>query len=227
MANRLLSASLAIAGKDLAIEWRTRTAFISSMVFAVLVLAVLFFARDPTAVANIDIAPGALWVTFTFAAMVGLNRAFLLERENRALDGLLLTPAPPTAIFIGKVLGNLAFVGAVELAALPLFILFYDVAVWRQLPQLLLVTAMATVAFVAVGTLLSSMVVRTRFAELMLPVLLLPFLVPPVVAAVQLTSRLLIGRPLSELAGWLKLLAAFDLVFVLLSVLLFEATLDE
>lgn len=227
MANRLLSASLAIAGKDLAIEWRTRTAFISSMVFAVLVLAVLFFARDPTAVANIDIAPGALWVTFTFAAMVGLNRAFLLERENRALDGLLLTPAPPTAIFIGKVLGNLAFVGAVELAALPLFILFYDVAVWRQLPQLLLVTAMATVAFVAVGTLLSSMVVRTRFAELMLPVLLLPFLVPPVVAAVQLTSRLLIGRPLSELAGWLKLLAAFHLVFVLLSVLLFEATLDE
>lgn len=227
MANRLLSASLAIAGKDLAIEWRTRTAFISSMVFAVLVLAVLFFARDPTAVANIDIAPGALWVTFTFAAMVGLNRAFLLERENRALDGLLLTPAPPTAIFIGKVLGNLAFVGAVELAALPLFILFYDVAVWRQLPQLLLVTAMATVAFVAVGTLLSSMVVRTRFAELMLPVLLLPFLVPPVVAAVQLTSRLLIGRPLSELAGWLKLLAAFDLVFLTLSILLFEATLEE
>jgi heme exporter protein B len=108
-----------------------------------------------------------------------------------------------------------------------LFILFYDLPIWRQLPQLLLVAAMATVAFVAVGTLLSSMVVRTRFSELMLPVLLLPFLVPPVVGAVQLTSRILVERPLSELAGWLKLLAAFDIVFFVLSVLLFEATLEE
>jgi heme exporter protein B len=222
-----LRASLAIAAKDLAVEWRTRTAFVSSMVFAVLVLAVLYFARDPTAVGAADVAPGALWVTFTFAAMVGLNRAFLLERENRALDGLLLAPVPRTAIFMGKVLGNLVFVGAVELASLPLFILFYDIPVWRQLPQLLLVAAMATVAFVAVGTLLSSMVVRTRFAELMLPVLLLPFLVPPVVGAVQLTARILASRPLSELAGWLKLLAAFDVVFFTLSLLLFEATLDE
>ncbi len=227
MRNPLLRASLAIAAKDLAIEWRTKTAFVSSMVFAVLVLAVLFFARDPTAVGAIDIAPGALWVTFTFAAMVGLNRAFLLERENHALDGLLLTPVPRGSIFIGKVLGNLAFVGAVELASIPLFILFYDLPIWRELPRLLAVAAMATIAFVSVGTLLSSMVVRTRFSELMLPVLLLPFLVPPVVAAVQLTSRILAGRPLSELAGWLKLLAAFDLVFVLLSVMLFEATLDE
>lgn len=197
------------------------------MVFAVLVLAVLYFARDPTSVATIDVAPGALWVTFTFAAMVGLNRAFLLERENRAMDGLLLTPAPPTAIFVGKVLGNLVFVGVVELASVPLFILFYDLPIGAQLPELLLVMVMATVAFVAVGTLLSAMVVRTRFSEMMLPVLLLPFLVPPVVGAVQLTARILFDRPLSELAGWLKLLAAFDLVFLTLSILLFEATLEE
>ncbi len=197
------------------------------MVFAVLVLAVLYFARDPTSVATIDVAPGALWVTFTFAAMVGLNRAFLLERENRAMDGLLLTPAPPTAIFVGKVLGNLVFVGVVELASVPLFILFYDLPIGAQLPELLLVMVMATVAFVAVGTLLSAMVVRTRFSEMMLPVLLLPFLVPPVVGAVQLTARILLDRPLSELAGWLKLLAAFDLVFLTLSILLFEATLEE
>ncbi len=223
----LWRASLAIAAKDIAIEWRTKTAFVSSMVFAVLVLAVLFFARDPTAVASIDIAPGALWVTFTFAAMVGLNRAFLLERENHALDGLLLTPAPPTAIFLGKVLANLAFVGTVEAVSLPLFTLFYDVPVWRQLPQLVLVVVMATLAFVPVGTLLSSMVVRTRFSESMLPVLLLPFLVPPLVGAVQLTSRLLAGRPLSDLPEWVRLLAVFDVVFFILPLLLFEATLDE
>lgn len=217
----------AIVRKDLTVEWRTKTAFVSSMVFAVLVLAILFFARDPTAVGALDIAPGALWVTFTFAAMVGLNRAFLLERENRALDGMLLTPAPRMAIFVGKALANILFVSAVEAVSLPLFVLFYDVPVFARLPHLLAVTVMATIAFVVVGTLLSSMVVRTRFAELMLPVLLLPFLVPPVVGAVQVTARLLADRPLSEVTGWLKLLAAFDIVFCTLAVFLFEATLDE
>jgi len=222
-----LRTAWAIAGKDLAIEWRTKTALVSSLTFAVLVLAVLYFARDPTAVGAVDIAPGALWVTFTFAAMIGLNRAFLLERENRAMDGILLAPVSPQAVFFGKLAANLVFVGTVELVSLPLFIMFYDLPIVRGLPALLGVTAMATIAFVAVGTLLSSMVVRTRFAELMLPLLLLPFLVPPVVAAVQATARILADRPLSEVQGWLKLLAAFDIVFVTVSTFLFEATLEE
>jgi len=220
-------AAWAVAAKDMKIEWRTKTAFASAIVFAVLVLSIFYFARDPTAVSALDIAPGALWVTFTFAAMLGLNRAFMLERENMAMDALLLAPISPSAIFVGKLLGNLAFVGVVELVSLPLFILFYNLPIVRQLPALMVVIAMATIAFVSVGTLLSSMVVRTRFAELMLPVLLLPFLIPPVVGAVQLTSRILIGRPLSDLAGWLKLLASFDIVFVVLCFFLFEATLDE
>jgi heme exporter protein B len=220
-------AAFAVAGKDLRVETRTKTAFASAMVFAVLVLAVFYFMRDPTVVSLVDIAPGALWVTFTFAAMLGLNRAFLLERENRALDGILLSPVPRTAIFVGKLLGNLAFVAVVELVSLPLFVLFYDLPIGPQVPALLVVMAMATLAFVAVGTLLSAMVVRTRFAELMLPILLLPFLIPPVVGAVQLTARILAARPLSELFGWLKLLASFDVVFVILCILLFEATLDE
>ncbi len=217
----------AIAAKDLAIEWRTKTALVSALAFAVLVLAVLYFARDPTAVASVDVAPGALWVSFSFAAMLGLNRAFLLEQDNRAFDRVLLSGVPRPAIFLGKMLANLAFVGAVELVSVPLFILFYDVPLWERVPELLGVTAMATVSFVAVGTLLSAMVVRTRFAELMLPLLLLPFLVPPVVGAVQVTARILVHRPLSEVAGWLKLLAAFDIVFLLLAIFLFEATLEE
>ena len=217
----------AIIAKDAMVEWRTKTAFLSAMVFAILVLSILFFARDPTAVSSLDVAPGALWVTFTFAAMVGLNRAFLLERENGAMDGMLLTPIPRTAIFVGKMGGNLLFVALVEAISIPLFILFYNVSLAGRLPQLILVTAMATVAFVAVGTLLSAMVVRTRFAELMLPVLLLPFLIPPVVGAVQVTALILAGRPLSEMMGWLKLLAGFDIAFCVLTVLLFEATLDE
>jgi len=217
----------AVAAKDLTIEWRTKTAFASSMVFAILVLAVFYFARDRTIVSELDIAPGALWVTFTFAAMLGLNRAFLLERENHALDGILLAPVPRTAVFVGKLIGNLAFVGVVELVSIPLFALFYNVPVLTHLPGLLAVIGMATLAFVAVGTLLSAMVVRTRFAELMLPILLLPFLVPPIVGAVQLTAGVLAARPLSDFGGWLKLLASFDIVFVALCVILFEATLEE
>jgi heme exporter protein B len=223
----VFGSALRIAAKDISIELRTRTAFMSALVFAILVLAILFFARDPTAVGAVDVAPGALWVTFTFAAMIGLNRAFLLEKENGAIDGLILTGVPKSGIFIGKVLGNLAFVFVVELVSLPLFVLFYNLNIIDQLPALLLVIVLATVAFVSVGTLLSSMVVRTRFAELMLPLLLLPFLVPPIISAVQATSRLLAGRPLSEVSGWLNMLGAFDVAFVTLSILLFEATLAE
>lgn len=223
----LVRAAWHIALKDIAIEWRTKTAFASGLVFAVLVLAVLFFSRDPTAVSSQDIAPGALWVTFTFAAMLGLNRAFLLEREMRALDGILLTPAPKAAIFWGKFGANLVFVGTIEAISLPLFVLFYDVPIWLRLGELVLVIAMATIAFVAVGTLLSAMAVRTRYAELMLPLLLLPFLVPPLVGGVQLTARLLEGRPLSDLGGWLRLIGAFDVAFVTLAALLFQVVLDE
>jgi len=227
MPGDLLRVTLAVARKDLKVEWRTKTAFVSSLVFAVLVLAVLYFARDKTSVGDFDLAPGALWVTFTFAGMLGLNRAFLIERENRALDGLRLTPTTPTALFLGKVLGNLVFLGVVELVSLPLFILFYDVPIWRELPLLVGVVLLATIGYVAVGTLLSAMVVRTRFSEVMLPVLLLPFLIPPIVSAVQLTWRILALRPLSELTGWLSLLGAFDLIFFTLSLLLFEAILVE
>jgi heme exporter protein B len=223
----LLRAAWHIAVKDIAIEWRTKTAFASGLVFAVLVLAVLFFARDPTTVSATHIAPGAMWVTFTFASMLGLNRAFLIERELRAIDGLLLSPAPRAAIYWGKFAANLVFVGAIEAISLPLFVLFYDVPIWLRPWELVLVIAMATVAFVAVGTLLSAMAVRTRYAELLLPLLLLPFLVPPLVAGVQATAPLLEGRPLSDVSGWLKLIAGFDVAFVTLAAVLFEVVLDE
>ena len=167
MSSSLWGTAFAVAAKDLKIEWRTKTAFASSLVFAVLVLAIFYFSRDSTVVSELDIAPAAIWVTFTFAAMLGLNRAFLLEQENRAIDGLLLSPVPRTGIFVGKILGNLAFVAVVELVSFPLFSLFFNVPILHVLPALLGVAAMATIAFVTVGTLLSAMVVRTRFAELM------------------------------------------------------------
>jgi heme exporter protein B len=173
------------------------------------------------------LAPSVLWVTFALAAIVAMNRGFTLERENGALDGLLLAPIPREALYAGKLLANLAFVGAVELVTLPLFILFFNVSLWSALPGVLLVMGLATIGFVAVGTIFSAMAVRTRFAELMLPVLLLPFMVPPLIGAVQLTSRLLASRPLNEMWGWLRLLTLYDIVFVTLCTLAFPAVVDE
>jgi heme exporter protein B len=224
---RALRLALIIAAKDVRAELRSRTALLSALVFAALVLVVFNFARDPTAVAAGVLAPSVLWVTFALAAMVAMNRGFMIERENAALDGLLLAPLPREALFLGKLLANLAFVGAVELVTLPLFTLFFNINLWSRLPGLLAVTVLATIGFVAVGTIFSAMAVRTRFAELLLPVLLLPFMVPPLIGAVQVTSRLLDGRPLSEVWGWLRLLALYDVVFVTLCTLAFSAVVDE
>ena len=222
-----LRLALVIAGKDLRLELRSRTSLLSAAVFAALVLVVFNFARDPTAVATRDLAPSVIWVTFTCASVVAMNRAFTVERENAALDGLLLAPVSREALYFGKYLANLAFVLLVEGVALPLFVLFFNVELGGALPGLALASLLATAGFVAVGTLFGAMVVRTRFAELMLPVLLLPFSVPLLIPAVQVTARLLAGRPLSEQAGSLRFLALYDIVFLTLSLMLFSAVVDE
>lgn len=220
-------AILAIAAKDLRLEFRGKTGLLSAVMFAALVLIIFNFSRDATLVSNIDIAPSVLWVTFAFGSVVTLNRAFHLERENAAFDGLRLAPVSRSGIYLGKFLANLVFAGLVEAVTLPLFILFFDVDISHSWPGIAGVAALATIGFVAVGTVFSAMVVRTRFAELMLPVLLLPFMVPPLIGATQATTRLLGGRPLSELWGWLRLLALYDIVFVTLCALTFWAVVDE
>jgi heme exporter protein B len=216
-----------VARKDLVLEFRTRTALLSAVVFTALVLTIFNFGRDPTAVSALDLAPSILWVTFAFAAMLGLNRAFQLELENHALEGLLVSPLPRVSLYWGKLLANLVFVAVVEAVGLPLFVLFFDVPMGRALAPLVGVLALASVGFVTVGTLFSAMAIRTRFAELMLPVLLLPFFVPPLVLAVLATAKLLAARPLSESFGYLKLLAAYDILFLTVASLLFRHTVDE
>src|SRR5213083_2656237 len=123
----LLAQAWTVARKDLVLEFRTRTALVSAIVFTALVLTVFNFGRDPTAVPTIDLAPTILWVTFTFAAMLALNRAFQLELENQALEGLLVSPLSRTSLYWGKLIANLVFVAVVEAVGLPLFVLFFDV----------------------------------------------------------------------------------------------------
>jgi heme exporter protein B len=225
--SEVLRHAIALAAKDLRVELRSRTALVTAIVFAALVLVIFNFARDPASVSSRDLAPSVLWVTFTFAAMLTFNRAFAVEKENAALDGMLFSPLPRNAIFFGKYFANLGFVATVQVVTLPLFVLFFNVGLGHALPGLILVTILATLGFVAVGTVFAFVAVRTRFADLMLPVLLLPFLVPPVIGAVQVTTRLLVGRPLLEQAGWLRILGVYDLVFITICAMVFPSLLDE
>ncbi len=219
--------ALTVAGKDLRVELRSRTALVSAITFAALVLVIFNYARDPAEISREALAPSVLWITFTFAGVIALNRSFSLERENAALDGLLLAPVSRSAIFLGKYLANLAFVLTIEAVTLPLFVLFFSVDVHGNLAGIGVTAVLATAGFVAIGTLLAAMTVRTRFAELMLPLLIFPFLLPPVSWAAQITTRLLAGRPVSEIVGWMRLITLYDVVFVTLCLLLFPSLVDE
>jgi len=223
----LLGAAWVIARKDLAIELRTKSAFLSVIVFTLLGLVIFYFAWDATAVSAMDLAPGVLWVTFTFAGLLGLHRSFGVEVQDRALDALLIAPVDREAIYLGKAIANLLFVAAVLLIAVPALALFYNLPFGRTIAALGLVAVLAAIGLVSVGTLFSGMAVNTRMAELLLPMLSLPFFVPIVLASAQASTRLLAGRPFAEAAAWLKILLAFDIVFAVACTVAFPHTLEE
>ena len=223
----LLAASLLIARKDLSIELRTRTAFLSALVFSLLAIVIFYFAWDATAVPAGDLAPGVLWVIFTFSGLLGLHRSFAVEHEDRALDGLLSAPIDREAIYLGKAAANLVFVVCVQAVAIPAVALFYNLSLGAEIVPLAGIALLAAVGLVAIGTLFSAMTSNTRLTELLLPVLALPFFVPIVMPAAQATARILNGRPIGEAMGWLKILLAFDIVFVAACALAFPHTLEE
>jgi heme exporter protein B len=222
-----LAAALLVARKDLAIEFRTRTAFLSALVFALLSVVIFYFSWDPTAVGAIDLAPGVLWIIFTFSGLLGLQRSFNVELAERAIDGLLAAPITREAIYLGKALANLVFVIAIQIVAIPTLGVFYNVPLGGIFPALAGIALLAAIGIVAVGTLFASMTVNTRMAELLLPMLALPFFVPILLPAAQATAKLLAGRPVGDVASWLKVLATFDIVFVTACLLAFPHTLEE
>lgn len=222
-----LAVALMIARKDLAIEYRTRSAFFASLVFSLLGVSVFYMVWDPTSVRPIDIAPGVLWTIFAFAGMLGLHRAFGLELQTRAMDGLLLAPVPREAIFLGKALANLVYVSAVLAITIPAVVLFYNLEFGSGLLILGGIGILAAVGLVMVGTLFSSMTVHTRFAELLLPMLALPFFIPVVVPAAQASAKLLVGAELHTVMPWIQVLVAFDLIFGVACVLAFPFTIED
>jgi heme exporter protein B len=223
----LLNAALAIAAKDLRIELRNRTALLTAVSFAILVQLAVIFAREPGGVSLRTLAPTVLWITLAFTTIVVLNRAFLLEREQQALETILLAPVPRAALFWGKWLANSVLVCLVLLVAVPLWALFFEVGFPGALLPLLGVVLLAALGFTACGTLFAAMTARTRYAEMLLPVLLLPFVLPVLLAGAAAGTRLLAGRPIEEVAGWLRILVTYDVTFLVLASMLFPHVVDE
>ena len=227
MSPSLLGAAWTIARKDLLIELRTKTAFMSAVMFSIIGLAIFYFAWSPTAVAASNLVHGVVWEVFTLSAILAVQRSFSIELVDRAGDGLLVSPVDREAIYLGKAIANVIFVGAIQLVMVPVAALFYGLPFGDTVPVMLGIGALATIGLVAVGTLFASMAVNTRMAELLLPLLSLPFFLPIVMAAGQSTQRLIAGRPMSESIAWIKMLVAFDLVFLVVCTFVFPSTIEE
>ncbi len=217
----------AILWKDLTVERRTKESINAMLFFAALVLFIFAFALGPDREKLRDAAPGLLWLAFVFTGVLGLGRGFQAERENDALEGLLLHPGDKGAIYLGKLRGNLLFVGAVELLVIPLMAVFYNLDLWRVAPALFGVALLGTLGFAALGTLYSALTVNLRFREVLLPLLLLPPTVPVLLGGVEATTALIRDGALGEATRWLGVLAAFDAVYLTACLLLFEHVLED
>jgi heme exporter protein B len=216
---------LVIVRKDIAAELHTKEMISAMLVFSVLALLIFSFALDLRGEIAEAAAPGVLWATVAFAGTLGLSRSLAREQQTGCIDGLLLAPVDRSAIFFGKALGNLVFMGVVELVLLPLFSAFFDVALLR--PGVLAVLLLGTIGYAAVGTLLAAIAVNTRAREVMLPILLLPLAVPVLIAAVRATGGLVEGATWGEVGGWVRILVVYDLVIVAVSLLTFGYVLGE
>jgi heme exporter protein B len=217
---------LAVLRKDLLTEWRSRDRVISMLVFALLVVVVLHFSLPPDADGLVRSgAAGLLWVTYVFAAVLGMNRGFALELENDALAGLALAPTDRGWIFLGKAIANIVLLGVVQAAVACAFALAFDVALAPVALRLAVIIGLGAIGLSAAGTLFAAVAVRTRHREVMLPLLLLPVLVPVLLGCVRATTALIETGALATAP--LQLVALSDAVFLILSFVLFEFVLDE
>ncbi len=220
-----ISAVRAVVWKDLAAELRSRELLSSMLVFALLVVLIFNFALELDPQARLTATPGILWATFVFAGTLGLNRSMAIEKDRGCLDGLLLAPVDRSAIYFGKAISNLAFMVIVETVVLPVYSLLYNVNLFQ--PGLLLVILLGSVGYAAVGTLLASMAVQTRTRDVLLPILLFPLLIPVLIAAVKASAGFLAGLPLADVAPWLNLLLAYDVIFIAISFMVFDYVVEE
>lgn len=214
----------AITWKDVRSEFRAREIITSVLVFTLLVIIIFNFAFGSSGQVVL-VAPGMLWVTFAFAGVLSLNRSFILEKEGGCLEGLMVAPISREVIYTGKMLGSLIFLLVIEAIALPIFAFLFNLAVLS--PELITITFLATVGFVACGTLFAALAVNTKARELVLPILFLPIVVPVIISAVKASGLALAGESWRGMASWLGIIAAFDAVFLVVSFLVFDYIIEE
>lgn len=222
-----LRPALLIAGKDLRVELRTRDVLGAVGLFALLVVTVVSFTFPAFGDDRLDVAAGMLWMAFLFASLLGVGRSFAVEKEDACLEGLVLSPVPRESIFLGKLLSNLVFTGAVEVAIILISIVLLQLDVGRALGLLVLTALLGTVALVIVETLFASMAVNTRTREAILPLLVVPPALPVMMAAVKGTSSALVGDSLASVGRWILLLLAVDAVFFLVAVATFPYLVED
>ncbi len=209
--------------KDLVSESRTKELLNFGLVFSFLVLVVFNFAFDIRSGETSSLAAGVLWVTFVFAGVLSLGRAFARDKERGTMDGLLLAPVDRSAIYLAKVLANIVYMAAVQAVVLPVFAALFDIPFVTV--DLLLIVALGTVGLASVGTLFAAIAAHARAREMMLPVLMFPIIVPVVIAAVKASDAALGDSSLD--LPWINLLVAFDAVFFAVSLVVFEYVIEE
>src|SRR5262245_27357529 len=209
-----------VVWKDLLVERRSKETFNALFFFA------LQFAVGPDRERLAGTLPGLLWLGFILTGLLGLGRTFVVERENDCWEALRLAPGDKSAIYVGKLAGNLLLMFVVEAILVVLFGIFFNLDLAGVLPALVVVIGLGTVAFAAVGTLFAAMTSQVRARELLFPVLLLPVQAPVLLATVKATEAVLLGEPLGSVAHWLKLLGAADVIFVAVGVLTFDFVLE-
>jgi heme exporter protein B len=215
-----MRAALAILRKDLRIEWRTRESISSLVALGILLLVVFTIAHDPTREEQPRLAPSVLWATFVFTGLLGVQRSFLLEREQDCLAGLLMAPIDPASIFVGKLLANLVLLGVMQAIVVPLVAFFLHVDFLPVLPGVLLVLTLGNIGFAAGATLFAAIAARTRAREVLLPLLLLPLVLPVLIAGVKATQTVL-AQDLAHASDAVGVLVAFDVIFTVAGWLLF------
>ena len=221
-----LRQALAIAGKDLRSEVRSKETVNASLSFALVILMLFSFAFDPSSEQVREIAGGLLWLVYAFAGTLILNRSFARELVNDCLDALISSPASGAQLFFGKCLANYLLLMVVECVSFPVFVIFYNSRWPERWGLLFLVMLLGTWGITVIGTLFSAMTVNLKLREMMLPTLVYPMLIPALMGAIQLSTVLIAGEPLgTDNLIWFKLLAGFDVIFTMLSLALVEIVL--
>ena len=217
----------AVARKDVLLERRSKETINALVFFALLLLFAFQFSLGPDRERLAQALPGLLWLGILLSGLLGLGRTFLVERENDCWEALLLTPGDKSAIYVGKLAGNVLLMLAVELLLLMLFTIFFNVDVSHALAPLAFIMLLGTLGLASVGTLFAAMTANVRARELLFPVLLLPVQVPVLLATVKATEGALAGEALSAYAHWLQLLGAADVIYLVAGVLTFEFVLES